>query len=333
MRRVLPGLALVLALAIAMGAVWVTPRVSAPSFAVRTSAVNFALNYSDPSSDVFKLYTSNLSHVTNSASYWIMSPSPGTVNLLRLSSANASASVDVYLKVQTSISVLANTTYEWRLYTRADNATHYIVTFRNGVTSMVSNHTGSAAHNLTANTTVGNLGWLGVSVPKADLGGASNITAWNIDATAKQIQGNYTYEDFGWSLPGNPGSAPAYIQGRVTDAATGAGLANVNVSTGSAGYYATTNGTGYYSLPAAPGTFTLTFTLSGYETATKTVSVDYQQTQTVNEQLSKTSALPSYLIWIVVAVILVAAALVAFLVIRRRKRSSPRRPPEGPRAP
>ncbi len=333
MRRVLPGLVLALALAIALGALLSAPEAPASSTTMRASAVNYALNYSDPSSDVFKLYTSNGTHVTDAAGYWIMSPSPGTVNLLRLSSADAGASVSVYLKVQTSISVAANTTYEWRLYTRADNATHYILTFRDGLTSLVSNHTGSATVNLTSSTQVGTLGWLGVSVSKADLGGSANITAWNIDATAKEIAGNYTYEDFGWSQPGNPGSAPAFIQGRVTDAATGAGLANVNVSTGSGGYYAFTNATGYYSLPAAPGNFTLTFSLSGYDPGSKTVSVNYQQTQTVNEQLTKTTAFPLGTLSVLVLLLVVVAGVAAFLVFRSRKSRRKENPPQGPAAP
>jgi len=318
MRHVFPGLAVLLALAIAAVSLTAAPQAASAPFGVRASALNFALNYSDPASDVFQLWTSNNSHVTDAGGFWILSPSPGTVNLIRLSSADAGNAVNVYIKVQTTITVSANTTYEMRLYTRSDNSTHYILTFHNGLANLVTNHTGSASVNLTANTTVGSLGWLGFRVGKSYLG---NITAWNIDATAKQVAGNYTYEDFGWSLPGNPGSAPAFIQGRVTDAANGGSLANVNVSTGSGGYFTTTNATGYYSLPASPGNFTLTFSLSGYDSLTKTVSVQYQQTQTVNAALSKTSTLASSLPWIVIAVVLVAVALIAVLLLRRRKKS------------
>ncbi len=332
MHRTASGL--LLAVLVASVALAVSSLPSAPaSFPVRAAAVNFALNYSDPSSDVFKLYTSNQSHVTDAAGYWILSPSPGTVNLLRLSSADAGTSVDVYLKVQTTISVLANTTYQWRLYTRSDNSTHYIVTFRDGYTNMVSNHTGSATDNLTAGTTVGNLGWLGVSIPKADLGGASNITTWNIDATAKQVQSNYTYEDYGWSLPGNPGSAPALIQGHVTDATTGADLANVNVSTVSAGYYALTDANGNYTIPAAPGNFTLTFSLPNYETATKTVTVKYQQTVTVNAKLTRIVPLTEqpFFLPLAIGVIVAAIAMVLLVVLLRRRKPKPQQAPVTPK--
>ncbi len=316
MRRLLPGLVIALALAIVLAWLVAAPYAPARPFPLRTSAVNFSLNYSDPASDVFQLWTSNDTHVTDASGFWILNPSPGTVNLIRLSSADSGSAVNAFLKVQTTITVSANTTYEMRLYTRADNSTHYIITYRGGIATMVSNHTGSAVVNLTAETSVGPLGWLEFHVSKSDLG---NITAWNIDATAKQVAGNYTYEDFGWSLPGNPGSAPAFLQGRVTDAANGAGLAGVNVSTGSGSYFTKTNATGYYSLPAAPGTFNITYALTGYDSLTKQVTVQYQQTQTVNAQLSKTSALSSYLPWILIVVVVIAAVLIAILLIRRRK--------------
>ena len=110
MRRVLPGLDLLLAVAIAAVYLAPVPQPAAGPFAVRASAVNFALNYSDPASDVFQLWTSNNSHVTDASGFWILSPSPGTVNLIRLSSSDAGTAVNVYIKVQTTITVAANTT-------------------------------------------------------------------------------------------------------------------------------------------------------------------------------------------------------------------------------
>lgn len=326
MRRLLSGVALGLALALAIGAILAVPQAPLPSFGVRVSAVNFALNYSDPASDVFKLWSSNDTHVTNATGYWVMSPNPGSVNLIRVASYDDGVNVGLFLKVQTTISTLANTTYEIRMYSRADNSTHYLLTYSHGAARLTTNKTGAVSVNMTANVTISPASVLNALVNKNLLGGTANITAWNIDATAKEIAGTYAYEDFVWQQPGNPGSAPAFIQGRVTDAASGAALANVNVSTGSGGYFTTTDATGNYSLPAAPGNFTLTFTLAGYSTVSKAVSVNYQQTQTVNAQLSKTSDLGSSLIWIVLVVVIVAAGLVAVLMIRRRRRQKPAQP-------
>ncbi len=324
MRRAVLGLAFALALSIAALAIVSAPQTPTPSSPVHAAALNLNLNYSDPASDVFKLWTSNNSHVTDVSGFWIMSPSPGEVNLIRVSSTDAGTNVNLYLRVQTTIASRANTSYEIRLYSRADNRTHYLVDYSNGVTYLKQNTTAASTSNLTANTTISPASTLNVVVRKALLGGSTNITAWNIDATSKQDAGNYTYEDFVWQQPGNPGSAPAFLQGRVTDAANGAGLANVNVSTNAGGYFTTTNATGYYSLPASPGNYTLTFTLTGYDSLSKPVSVQYQQTQTVNAALTKTSDL-TLLLWVVLLVlIVVGVAAVVFIVMRRRRPSAPK---------
>lgn len=301
---------------------------SAPSqVQVRASAVNFNLNYSDPASDVFVLYTANNTHLTDAAGNWIYTNTQPQVNILRLFSVDAGASVGVYLRIQggSAISNLPNTSYEVHLYTRLDNSTHYILHYSNRTATLRSNLTGSTVVNLSANATIGPTYQLGFAVSKADLG---TVTEWNIDGTAKMVGANYTFEDFGWLQPGSPGSAPAFLQGRVTDAADGAGLAGVNVSAGAAGAYTTTNATGYYVLPAAPGNYTLTFSLSGYGTVSKTVTVQYQQTQTVNAQLSKSTAalLTSPYLWVVVVV--VAVALIAgILILRGRKPTPPKANP------
>lgn len=329
MRRLLTGLAFGLALALAIGAVLAVPQTPAPAFAVRASAVNFVLNYSDPASDVFLLWTSNGTHVTNATGFWLMSPYPPSANLFRVASYDDGAGIGLYLNVKNTIASNVSTSYAIRMYSRADNRTHYILTYKDGAATLKSNVTGAVGVNMTANVTISAVSTLNAVVSKSLLGGTANITAWNIDATAKMVVGNYTYEDFVWQQPGNPGSAPAFIQGRVTDAATGAPLANVNVSTGSGGYFTSTDVTGNYSLPAAPGNFTLTFTLSGYDSVSKSVAVNYQQTQTVDAQLSKTSLLGSSLLWIVLVLVIVAAALVAVLMIRRRRKPAQSRPPES----
>ncbi len=330
MRRILCGVAFGMALAIAIGAILAAPTPAVQAYAVRASAVNFALNYSDPASDVFKLWTSNNSHVTAAGGFWIMSPSPSDVNLLRVASYVDGPNLGLYLRVQGTIATaLSNVSYEIRMYPRADNRTHYLLSYSAGAAHLTSNASGAVTVNMTSNVTVTPGSTLNAVVNKTLIGGAASITAWNIDATAKQVAGNYTYEDFGWSQPGNPGSAPAFIQGHVTDASDGAGLSGVNVSTGSGGYFTTTNATGYYSLPAAPGTFTLTFSLADYDSVSKSVTVQYQQTQTVDAALSKTSALAANLIWIVLAVGLAAVAVVTVLILRRRRQQhKPETPPK-----
>lgn len=333
MRSLLPGLALALVVGLLAASFAAPPQSRIGSTVLHSSAVNLTLNYSDPASDVFQMWTSNNSHVTDAAGFWIMSPSPGEVNLLRLGSTVSGTDITLYLRVQSKIASRANTTYEIRMYSRADNRTHYLVDYSNGSAFLKQNVTGSPSVDVSANVTTSPPSALEIVIGEDLLGGAANITSWNIDATSKEVAGNYTYEDFVWQEPGNPGSSPAFIQGRVTDAANGAGLAGVNVSVSGLGFYTTTNATGYYNLPAAPGNFTMSFSLSGYDTATEAVSVQYQQTQTVNAQLSRASPFAGSLTWILVGVVIVAAAVIALFLIRRRMRgpSEPKtqEPPES----
>ncbi len=288
-------------------------------------------NYSDPASDVAKMWTSNNTHVTTSNGTWVLSNQPTQVNLLRLASTNASANIDLYLKVQGSIASQPNISYEIRLYSRADNRTHFIVTYSNGTTWLTQNNTAATHVNLTSSTLISPTTTLNIVVSKADLGGPSNITTWNIDGVAKWTETIYTYVDFVWEQPGNPASAPAFIQGRVTDATSGAGIASATVTTGTAGFTTSTNATGYYYLPADQGAFTLTFSASGYLNLTKSVTVTLDQTQTVNAALEKAVPPPAGLaIWLALLIAVIVAAAVVLVLLVRSRRRKPVPPPPPP---
>ena len=139
MRRALTWLALGLVLALAIAsALAAAPAPPVPGV-VHAAAVNLNLNYSDPASDVFQMWTSNGSHVTDASGYWVMSPSPKEVNLIRLGSTDAGTSVDLYLKVQTLIASRPNVTYDIRMYSRADNQTHYIFEYSFGRAILTQN--------------------------------------------------------------------------------------------------------------------------------------------------------------------------------------------------
>ena len=83
-----------------------------------------------------------------------LTPFPDSVNLLRIRSANVSASVNLTFQVKGSIANLDNTTYEMRLYTRLDNASHFIVTYVNGSTVLTSNATGFNPVDLSGNSAI-----------------------------------------------------------------------------------------------------------------------------------------------------------------------------------
>ena len=176
------------------------------------SAVSFDLNYSDPASDVVKLWSSNMTPVLLPGGDWSLSPFPESVNLRWIRSANGSADVNLTIEVVGDIANLDNTSYEIRLYTRADNASHFIVTYVNETTVLTSNATSFTPVDISGNSTITSAGpnptlqnLLRIRVAKSLLGTA---TAWNIDATATQSGPTYSYRDYGWQVPGNPGSAP-----------------------------------------------------------------------------------------------------------------------------
>lgn len=335
MNRAVLGLSLVLALAATALA---APTFSAPASwsapaSVQASAANFTLNrsYSDPASDVMKLYSSNMTPVVVNGAF-VMSPFPDSVNILRIESAGivGVGNVTLRIEVKGSIADLPNTTYEMQLYPRADNRTRFALTYVNGMLTLQSNATGSTPANLTGNSTITSTGpnptsqnTLEMAVNETLLG---NMTAWNIDATATERGANYSYRDFGWDLPGNPGSAPTLLTGLVTDRDTGAALAGVNVSTDVGGYWALTNASGGYSLAVAPGTYNVTFRLVGYNSATKLATATFGTTTTLNAQLQKTSVIESLglLFWIAIAAVVVIALLLALLVLRRKKPAPPK---------
>jgi len=167
------------------------------------SAVSFDLSYADPASDVVEFWTSNMTPVLTDGNL-TMSPFPDSVNMLHLTSANASADVVLTIQVKGTIANLDNSSYQMRLYSRQDNATHFAVTHVNRTTLLSSNATGFVPIDLSGSTTIVQ-DTLSVRVAKSLLG---IITAWEIDATATETGAVYTYVDYGWRIPGNPGSAP-----------------------------------------------------------------------------------------------------------------------------
>lgn len=337
MRWMLPGLALLLALAVGVSAFATAPQASAPSLVLHASAVDFNVTVTDPTGDVARFWTSNNTHVTNATGSWVLGATPREVDLTRLTTVDAGSEVSLAIRVRSAIATLPTVSYEIRIYPRVDNSTRYLLDYVNGLTSLREDRSGASSTNLTGSTTIAPGSTLTVVVNKTLLGGAAAIGAWSVDASALEVAGNYTFKDSIWQVPGDPDSAPAFVVGRVTDAASGAGLAGVSVQAAPGGFAATTNATGYYSLPAAPGNLTVTFSLSGYDSTSGQIRVQAQQTQSLDAQLSQASLLGgSSGIWIVLAavVIVVAAVLVVlFLILRRRRGTPPKEVPPPPGAP
>ena len=84
---------------------------------------------------------------------------------------------------------------------------------------------------------------------------------------------------------------PAILSGVVTDGVTGAVLPGVMVSAGA--YSAMTNDDGAYSFLAVAGTYSVSFSLIGYQTVTASATVTAGNTTTLNAQLFEMPYAPS----------------------------------------
>ncbi len=168
-------------------------------------------------------------------------------------------------------------------------------------TSMATPHvSGTVALILSA------LGWTNWSVPDTpekvyealiktavDLGPQGQDTEYGygrIDAFAA-VQ--YALENYGSSTSPGSGSggsnntttptqpSVAYITGQVVDASTGKAIAGANVTVEGV-TTVQTDASGYYNVTVQPGTYNVTATAPGYESATKTVTVEAGEKAVVN---------------------------------------------------
>jgi hypothetical protein len=303
--------------------------VLAVAFAVPAAAEpNFHLDYSDPASDVEQLWTSNMSAVTDANGDPIARPFPDSINIVWTRSVNATdpANVTVSVDTQGRIANRDDTSYEFQLFTNPTYTSYFRVTYANGTTTLDSTDPDFTPVDLTGNSTITNVGppsiqnRLRINVEKSLLG---TITSWNVRLLALQVEPTYTYRDWGWELPGNPGSAPTVLQGFVTEA--GAALAGVNVSTDVGGYWTTTNSSGGYSLSLSPGTYNVSFNLVGYVPQTIQVTIALGETRDLPIQLLRQGLTADAMTLLIVAVIAAAAigGLVIFAIKRRRKGAPP----------
>lgn len=291
---------------------------------------NFHLDYSDPASDVEQLWTSNMSAVTDANGDPIASPFPDPINIIWTRSANATVPANVTLTVETqgSIANRDDTSYEFQLFTEPTDASYFRVTYVNGTTTLDSTDAGFTPVDLTGNSTISSVGpptiqnRLRINVEKSHLG---TITTWNVRLLALQTGPTYTYRDWGWELPGNPGSAPTIIEGVVSETGTGTALSSVNVSTDIGGYWTLTNATGGYSLSLAPGAYNVTFTRDGYATQTTQLTITTGETRQLDAQLSRLGlGLGSdVILWIAVGIAILAGLAILVVLMRRRRRQPP----------
>lgn len=317
-------------------ALFILATLALAAFAAPAGAVpNFTVDYSDPASDVEQLWTSNRSAVLDANGDPISSPFPDAINILWVRSRNATdpANVTISVETQGSIANRDDTSYEFQLYTQPTDASYFRVTYVNGTTILDSTDSSFPSVDISGNSTITSTGpnptlrnLLRINVEKSHL---DPIDSWNVRLLALQVGPTYTYRDWGWELPGNPGSSPTILEGIVTEAGTGAPLAGVNVSTDIGGYWTLTNTTGGYSLPLTSGTYNVTFARDGYASQVFQVTIATGETEQVNVQLTRLGfgLGGDSILWIALAIVsLVALLAIVAIVLLRKKRSPPPAP-------
>lgn len=292
----------------------VSPDVRAPTFPI---------DYSDPASDVVQLNSATGLCEVDENGDCILSPDPSDVNILWLRGRDRGADLNLTIEVKGRARTQANITYVFNLYVDATNQTHWVVNYTDGALSLKTNQTGSPTTDISGNATI----WgpnpqsrnqLSVFVNKDLLGGPANISAdVNLDATATQRGSPYSYQDFGWQVPGMPGSTPTVLRGIVYEKGTTTPIAGATVAL-EGGPSVRTDATGFYQFSLSPGTYTLTVSADGYAAATFTVSLTTGQTVTRDVELERPLLSANLLVPILLLLAVVGVAATAFLFLRKR---------------
>ncbi len=170
----------------------------------QNQSIDFDLDYSDPASDVTWVYE-NGSFETKGE--------PKDVNIKWLRSELLGDGVTLKLTIELSspgqIRTDDATAYKFNIFSTAGNESHFIVNYTNGDCTLHTNKSTNPINQSIEHTVSGQD--LVCFVNISELG---NITQYNLDASAE----TYVYEnatvgwvlkkDFGWELPGNPGTTP-----------------------------------------------------------------------------------------------------------------------------
>lgn len=166
--------------------------------------VDFDLDYSDPASDVMWV-------LGNGTMY--MQSEPKDVNIKWLRSALEPGGETIRLTIELSnpgqIRTDNASIYQINIYTTAGNESHFVVKYNNGGCTMGTN-TSTDLVNGSVQYSISD-GALDCFVNRSDLG---NITFYNVDASAETREyenatvGYVLKKDFGWEVPGNPGTVP-----------------------------------------------------------------------------------------------------------------------------
>lgn len=165
----------------------------------------FWLNYSDPASDVSWVYPNGTKELHDN-------PADVNIKWLRSEDNNTKIKLIIELKKPGLVNTSIDAYYQVNIYTnKSRNESHFVARY-SGTECTLTKNTSTTTINNTVEYIVsnsGNAGILYINVSKDDIkDNSGKIEYFNIDAIASKKDGNMTYTDYGWEIPGNPGSIP-----------------------------------------------------------------------------------------------------------------------------
>ncbi len=195
---------------------------------VAAQAIDYDLDYSDPASDVTWVYENgtmeNKSEPKDVNIKWLRS---------EMEAADGALKLTIELASPGQIRTDNATFYHFNIYTSDANASHFVLNYSNGNCRLGTNITDSFINSSVDHTITGLR--LDCFVNLSELG---NVTYFNIDATAEtrdyvnETVGWILKKDFGWQVPGSPGSTPTNGTENGEEGTPGFGIITVISATG-----------------------------------------------------------------------------------------------------
>jgi hypothetical protein len=164
--------------------------------------IEYDLDYSDPASDVTWVYGNG--SMENKGE-----PKDVNIKWVRSEPVGQTLKLTIELSSPGQIQTDEATSYMFNIYTTAGNQSHFVVNYSDGDCTLYTN-TSSTPVNSSVEYSI-NGGDLVCFVNVSDLG---TIESYNLDASAETVVyenatvGWVLKKDFGWAVPGNPGTAP-----------------------------------------------------------------------------------------------------------------------------
>jgi hypothetical protein len=166
--------------------------------------IEYDLDYSDPASDVTWVFG-------NGSKVMMSEPKDVNIKWVRSEVQGMNETLKLTIELSSPGQIRTNnvTVYNINIYTTIDNASHFVVSYTNGTSTLGTNTTSVLVNDSVQYSISDQEIYFIVNV--SDLG---SINYYNIDASAETREyqndtvGWVLKKDFGWEVSGNPGTIP-----------------------------------------------------------------------------------------------------------------------------